>query len=146
MLGAFQPSRFTLPENPITRAYEPCGGLGAFIPAPWRSLQGGVNAHDCGCGCNGAGTCGGGLGDLAALDFDLSGITDTLTQPVIGGIPLWAVAGGAVLALLMLTGRGSSQSDYQRELSALKQKYPTRGRRYATAAKRGYAAGRSVWD
>lgn len=75
-------SQFALPENPIIRAYEDCGGLGAFMPynpgwkqanqrpgglqpPPSNAMKMGINPQgglgdlgDCGCGCHGSGGAG----------------------------------------------------------------------------------------
>jgi hypothetical protein len=156
---AFVASKFALPENPITRAYESCGGLGNVGIAPVGlgvfyktdnfSLQGLGDLGDCGCGCHGQGGPGScqdsalqGLGDLAAID--LSSIGDTLTQPVVAGVPMWMFGLGAVVIVMLLSSRGSAEADYRKDLKELKAKYPRRGTRYARAAKAGYEAGRAI--
>lgn len=156
---AFTESRFALPENPILRAYEDCGGLGGvgikpvgmgvFFPARAHSIQGlaalAGDDDDCGCGCHGAGGPGSckdtgmaGMGDLS-----IDGVTEMLTQPVIGGLPLWAVALGGFVVVSMLSGRGSA---YKSDLAKLKARHPRRGTRYARAAKEGWDAGRAAWE
>jgi len=142
---AFQPSKFSLPENPIVAVYDQCGGLGsvgisprgglgAFYRTPAQSLQG----LSCGsCAPQGAG--------MGALEIDLNAIVMKMTEPGPFGVPWWMLGLGGFVLLMLLTGRGKeSQRAYEKELSDLKRKYPRRGTRYGRAARAGYQAGWAI--
>ncbi len=156
--------RFSLPENVTMNPFEGCMGLGSlsgpgnfyngvyksFGPSPGplvtslgaliptTSQLAGLQGDDCGCGCNGAGTCGG-LGD-----FSLDGLLQPLQNEVFG-IPVWMLAGGALLLVMFMGSRGSASSGYRaakaqakaryyKDLKSADEQYGRRYKRYGRAA------------
>ena len=110
--GLYQPAKFALPENPITRAIA-------------------THTASVGAGCSGLG-CPSGLGDMNALSSNIASLNfgAVLTgDDFISGIPNVAVLLIGYLALSMF-GRGS---DYKRASEQLREKHP---RGYKRAARR----------
>lgn len=160
----FQPSTFVLPENPIVRAYDSCGGLGnvptgtprglgVHFPFDMNSvvLKGGLNGLGACCSaCEHGLPCSGGL---SGLSDTISNLTDdtlaSLNQPSpVLGLPwLYVLGGAAVLFLLFGTRVNGSdykyekmtaRREYDQKLRDLKNEYPTRGRHAYQHAKAGY--------
>jgi len=101
----------------------------------WAS---GSGMGDCGCGGS-CGHCGGGMGaltdDLSSMFSNLTSgnfsgawtnFTSAMTEPIFGTVPLWVVAGGALLVYAMVFS-GGKHSRYQR------------GRKASAAARAAYA-------
>lgn len=112
-MGEFLPATFAVPQNPII-----------------KNLNTGMGGLACGCGtpsCDGAGNFYGMSG------FDVSSVTDWAqkTSPV-GGLPNWALFGGAAaLAWLVLMPGGSEYRTQKRALASEYRGYRRAGRRMA---------------
>jgi hypothetical protein len=151
-MGVFMPAHWTVPQNPITGwpslaaivagldfSY-PSNGVVAEIQAKQKVAEeltknpNGPVGLSCGptaCPCS-LGYCGSEIGMSglgSTLDDVLSGVTS-------GGWQTWAIAGAAVLALVMLTGGGGAQRSS--ELAAAKAKYKSEVARIRAARPRRY--------
>ena len=153
----FQDSAFALPENPIARAYEDCGGLGdlgyikgglgVFAPyAPGWTLKGqneGLGA--CCSSCSGSdhnhgmGSLQSTFDDLQAKAFEPSPVFDLPWVYVIGGAALlFFLFGTRVEGSEYRYERAKASRDYKRKMRELKDEYPTKGRRAGQVIGEGY--------
>jgi len=131
-MGIFIPANWTIPENPISAAF----GLGEIVDGiynlPANPIVGELNAkialaeqlqkYPVGLSC-GPSTCPCQVG-LCGISGLGVGTVDDILNKVTGGMgdwKTWAIVGGGVLALVMLTGGGGTQR--RSELSAAKAQY-----------------------
>jgi hypothetical protein len=113
-LAELLPAKFAVPENPLTQA------LLAISPE---------KACSAGLGCPGSGMSGLGAFDLTEIKTKLTTWANTADWKT------WAMVGGGVIVVyFLMTQSGGDRSAYRRELSQLKAKYPSRGRRMYRAA------------
>jgi hypothetical protein len=152
-LGEFVPARFPIPQNPV-------GGMGDFAPACFPVPQNPIGLSglggDCGCGCNGAGTCKTGMEGLGDI---MNSVTDTISsaydsakatvdEALGGNTATYLMVGGAIVVGYFLLSRGggyrsASQSlsaEYKRKRAALKASYGRGYQRVGRAGKAAYAA------
>jgi hypothetical protein len=119
-LGEIIAAKYSAPENPIMRALT----YGAMSPCATRGVSCGLGA--------------------VILGYDTSKITTQVTDWLKANWKTAAVAGGGVVAVMFLMGRGKGKTEYQKakraararyreELAAARKKYGTRGSQIARA-------------
>ena len=128
-LGIYQGAKFSVPENPITRAIS----TGTAV----------VGAGCVGLGCS---SCGGKCGSAPKGMGDLNDITSNLTSLNLGAVlsgndfVSWLPNWGVVLGGLFVFSLFSRSADYREEKRELRRKYPRGAVRALRAGRAAYKA------
>lgn len=159
-LGEFVPAYFPIPQNPINAGMR---GMGDFAPACFPVPQNPIGLSgfagllgDCGCGCNGAGTCKTGMEGLGVILDDVqTSITSaydsakaSVDEALGGNGSTYLMVGGAIVVGYFLLARGggyreaskSLRSDYAKKQAKLRAEYGRGYQRVGRAGKAAYAA------
>jgi len=98
-LGEMIAAKYAVPENPIMRAL----AYGTMSPCATRGVSCGLGA--------------------VILGYDTSKITSQITTWATANWQTIALAGGGVVAVMFLMGRGKSKSEYQKAKREAKTRY-----------------------